>query len=64
MAVARRLAWMLGLLVVAAGELTTGTSAAEADTKGSQVTTQEFGKIAEGNRAPSCSRSPTRTASF
>jgi aldose 1-epimerase len=51
MAVARKLTGMLWLLIVAAGAFTTETSGAEADTKGRQVTTQEFGKIADGTSA-------------
>lgn len=48
MAVANRLTWMLAMLIVAAGSLATESTGAENDTKGSKVTTQSFGKIADG----------------
>jgi aldose 1-epimerase len=48
MAVANQRLWMLGLLIVAASSRPTESAGAETDKKGSKVTNQAFGKLADG----------------
>lgn len=48
---ARRIAWTVGILFIAAAGFATESSIARADTKGSKVTSQAFGKIADGTEA-------------
>ncbi len=48
---AKSLTWTLGMSIVAAAGFNTESSDAEIDTKGRTVTTQDFGKIADGTSA-------------
>jgi aldose 1-epimerase len=51
MPLANKFSWLLALLVAVVGTLATETAAADKDTKGTQVTVQPFGKIADGSEA-------------